>query len=285
MSIDLIQGRLSAKRYATTEEETLALREITQEIALAALSRTDFFKKAAFQGGTCLRIFHGLERFSEDLDFALLEENPHFQFEPYLSTLRTEFAAYGYTIQLDDRSRAEAPVKLAFLKDQSIGKILTFSYRKPRDIAVPIRIKLEVDTRPPAGAQTESRFADFPFAFAVTLHTLPSLFAGKSHALLCREFVKGRDWFDFGWYVARRTPIRFELLAAALNQQGPWKGRGITVDAAWYFAEMEKKIRSIDWEAAKADTRRFLAHTQQQSLDVWGVDFFLDCLQKLRAVI
>jgi len=284
MSLELIQKRLSAKHYVSTDDETHALREITQEIALSALSRTDFFKKAAFQGGTCLRILYGLDRFSEDLDFALLEEDSAFRFEPYLQTLKTEFSAYGYTLTVEDRSTLDRAVKTAFLKDQSIGKQLRFVYRNPRELAA-IRIKLEVDSMPPDGAICESRFMDFPYPFAITVHSRPTLFAGKSHALLCRPYVKGRDWFDFSWYVSQKTPLNFEFLKNALNQYGPWKGQTILADRDWYFMEMEKRIRTLDWEKAKEDTRRFLNPLQERGLEVWSVEFFLSQLQKLKAVL
>ena len=129
MSIALIQDRLATYGCSSTLEEDRAIREITQEVVLAALARTDFFRHAAFQGGTCLRILHGLARFSEDLDFVLRAADRTFRLEPYLPAIRREMAAYGYDIEFVDRSRVDQAVRTAFLKDDSLGDLLQLRYR------------------------------------------------------------------------------------------------------------------------------------------------------------
>ena len=285
MSVRIIQEKLESYSARTLQEETNAVKEITQEIVLAALARGHFFKAAIFQGGTCLRILYGLERFSEDLDFILRRPDPHFSFDPFLQPLRMEFQAYGYDLAVQDRSRADRAVKKLFLKDQSIGKVLSFQFKRPRDIPIPIKIKLEVDTNPPSGSRSENRYLDFPFAFAVAVQDSPSLFAGKCHALLCREYIKGRDWFDFAWYISRQTPVNYEFLSAALGQTGPWRGQGIQADKGWLGSALEQKIRSIDWTVARQDIERFVLPAQLPSLELWGQDFFLDRLEKLRAYL
>src|SRR3989338_1653349 len=282
MSVRIIQERLEAYQCVSAKAEEIALREITQEVALAALSRTDFFKTAIFQGGTCLRIFYSLNRFSEDLDFMLKKPDTRFSLDGYLKGMAVEFGAYGYKLEVTDRSKAQDAVKKAFLKDDSIGKILQLSHLKADRSARKIKIKIEVDTNPPACSHFESKFLDFPFAFSVTVQDPPSLFAGKSHALLCREYVKGRDWYDFIWYATRKTPVNFELLSSALDQQGPWAKQGLKIDRAWYFEQMEMKIRSIDWEAAKRDISRFLKSPQLDTLKLWSQEFFLPFLEKLQ---
>jgi predicted nucleotidyltransferase component of viral defense system len=278
----IIQERLDSYQYSTWQGEECALKEIFQEIALAGLSRTDFFKQAAFQGGTALRIFYSLQRFSEDLDFLLKRSNPSFQLAPYLHALKEEFQTYGITITVQDRSKADQNVRKAFLKEDSIGKVLTLKHfpadRKPKSL----RVKLEVDSNPPQGGGFETKYLDFPFPFPVTVQDTPSLFAGKSHALLCREYVKGRDWYDFVWYVSRKTPINFEFLTSACRQVGSWQETRFIVDKEWYLKEMEKKIKSIDWQAAKEDVIRFLKASELKTIEVWGKDFFLDRLQKLQ---
>ena len=193
MSVKIIQERFDAYQCGSQQEEENALREISQEIALAALSRVDFFKKAAFQGGTCLRIFYGLERFSEDLDFILKSPNKDFSLEPYIRNMALEFRSYGYRLEVSDRSKPENTVKKCFLKDDSLGKVLNLTHLKGATNVRKIKIKLEVDTNPPAGSGFVNKFLDFPFPFAVTLQDMDSLFAGKSHALLCREYTKRRD--------------------------------------------------------------------------------------------
>jgi hypothetical protein len=282
MSLKMIQERLDAYQCRSVQEEENALREITQEVALASLSRSDFFKKAAFQGGTCLRIFYSLERFSEDLDFILKEPYSPFDLNFYLKNLSLEFETYGYRLEVMDRSRVENAVKKAFLKDDSIGKILVLGHRRQANIARQIKIKIEVDTHPPSGGGFENKYHNFPFPFSVTAQDLPSLFAGKSHALLCREYPKGRDWYDFVWYASRKTPLNFHFLSSALDQIGPWKGKGVKADWQWYLRECENKIRAIDWKVMQAEVSRFLKPREAEIIKIWSADFFLDCLEKLK---
>ena len=155
MSIALIRDRLATYDCTSEIEEEQAIREITQEIVLAALGRTDFFREAAFQGGTCLRVLYGLDRFSEDLDFALKERNPDFTWEKYLGPVTEELAAYGYRIEIQDRSERDtrdAMVKKALIKDDAIGKLVNFHYAGKAGVLSKIRIRLEVDINPPSGS-------------------------------------------------------------------------------------------------------------------------------------
>lgn len=284
MSVKIIQKRLESYQCHSAQEEDHALREITQEVALAALTRSDFYQVASFQGGTCLRILYGLNRFSEDLDFILREPNTAFSLEKYLKNLSIELRAYGYQIEIVDRSKVEMAVKKAFIKDDSLGKVLQLQHLKADRSMSKIRIKVEVDTNPPAGGFFENKFLDFPFVCALTVQDMPSLFAGKIHALLCREYVKGRDWYDFLWYVSYRAAINLKFLAAALEQTGPWAGRKIEVDSQWCCAQLREKILSIDWQAARNDVARFIKPSELASLDLWKADLFLDRVDKLKAV-
>ncbi len=281
MSVRMIQDRLNGYGCHSTLEEEQALREITQEIVLAGLGRTDFFQHAAFQGGTCLRIFHGLNRFSEDLDFALQAPDAEFALRPYLDALTKELTAYGYGLEVDDRSNADQAVRMAFLKDDSVGKLLQLAYRPTTGPSRKLRIKLEVDANPPAGATFETKYLDFPFPSAVRVFDPPSLLAGKIHALLCREYLKGRDWYDFIWYTSRRTPVNYELLAASLSQLGPWQGQELDIDRDWCVEQLRAKIETTDWPQARDDVRRFLKPGELPSLEVWGKDFFLSQAEKL----
>lgn len=280
MSVQMIAQRLDTYACRSVQEEEQALREITQEIVLAALGRGDFFKHALFQGGTCLRIFHGLNRFSEDLDFILREPNPAFQLLAHVQHLQDELAAFGYAVEVTDRTRADAAVQAVFLKDDSLGKILEFRYANRSGPARKIRIKLEVDTNPPAESSTKLEYLDFPFVSAVTTQDLPSLFAGKVHALLCRPYVKGRDWYDFIWYTSQRTVVDETFLGAALNQYGPWKEQSVDVDRRWVVEALGTRIASIDWAAAANEVRPFLRANEHPSLDLWGEDLFMRQLRK-----
>jgi len=285
MSVRAIQDRLNSYGCASAVEEEQALREITQEIVLAALGRTSFFDKAAFQGGTCLRIFHGVNRFSEDLDFALKLPEGSFELGGYLNGVLEDLGAFGYRIEIDDRSGVDEVVKKAFLKDDSIGRLLTLGFRPKTGPMRKIRIKFEVDSNPPAGANYEVRIMDFPFPSAVSLFDLPSLFAGKMHALLCREYVKGRDWYDFLWYAGRAVRPNFILLAAALDQTGPWSGKKPAVDESWCYRAMAEKIGSMDFVRLCEDVRRFLKPVEVASLNLWTQEFFLARAEKLFPIL
>ncbi len=281
MTVSIIQSRLGTYSCRTKLEEEQALREITQEVILAALSRCGFFKHAVFHGGTCLRIFYSLPRFSEDLDFVLQRPDADFSLEPFLQSAADEIKAYGYEPQIQDRSRAGVTVQKAFIKDDSIGKILDLDFIRHDKSTRKIRIKIEVDTRPPSSGKDALVYLDFPFAAAVRTHDLESLFAGKIHALLCREYLKGRDWYDFIWYTSRRTAVNMELLASALYQAGPWAEKEIAVNTGWCINELKKRILSIDWKAAAREVSPFIRQQEQPSLQLWCKELFLGQLEKL----
>lgn len=281
MSIELIRDRLATYDCKSEIEEEQAIREISQEIVLAALGRTDFFKAAVFQGGTCLRILYGLDRFSEDLDFSLKERNPDFTWGIYLGAVTEELAAYGYQIEIQDRTARETMVRKVLLKDTTIAKLLNFRYVGKTGIMCTIRIRLKVDINSPSGSENEIRYLDFPFVSSVVVQTMPSLFAGKIHALLCRDYMKGRDWYDYLWYTARRTTINYPLLSSALAQVGPWNGAGIIVDYSWCIEALRHKIEATDWQAAAEDVRRFVRARDQKSLNLWSRELFLQQLAKI----
>ncbi len=285
MSIQIIQQRLAMYSCKTDIEELQAIREITQEVILASLSRGTLFEYAAFQGGTCLRIFYGSNRFSEDLDFVLKEPNTNFKLLDHLTHVRDELKTFGYEMEITDRNKAGAAVKQAFLKDNSIGKILTLEHVGKVSLMPKIYIKLEIDTNPPPGSSYETKYLDFPFASMVTAQDTISLFAGKIHALLCRGYLKGRDWYDFIWYTSNRVKVNFELLSSAINQYGPWQNTSILVDKTWLLQEMKIKINSIDWKYAKEDVRRFVPVSEQPSLEMWHKEFFLSQLEKLQQIL
>lgn len=279
MSVEIIQQKLLDYDCKTILDQENALKEIAQEIALMALSRAGFFRIAAFQGGTCLRILYGLERFSEDLDFILEKPDKNFNWETYLKNMREEFNAYGYSLELTDKNKLDKAVRSAFLKADSEGGILVI--QDARSNRPKLQIKLEIDTNPPEGSTYELKYLDFPLAYSIQSQDLPSLFARKCHALLCRDYVKGRDWYDFVWYVAKKTSINFSLLNNAINQAGPWRGKNILVTQNWFLNELRAKIRDTDWEMAKKDVERFLRPRELAALEVWSKDFFLSRVEKL----
>ena len=189
--------------------------------------------------------------------------------------------AYGYDVEIADRSKAGVAVRKAFLKDDSLGKVLQLQYADRSGPARKIRVKLKVDTNPPSGSGMEIKYVDFPFVSSVTVQDKPSLFAGKLHALLCREYVKGRDWYDFLWYTSQSIGVNYAFLASALAQQGPWRGQDVQVDAGWCQMQLEDRIKSVDWVVAREDVRRFVRESEYPSLDLWSRDLFLSRLGRI----
>ena len=231
-----IQRRLSDYNCTSSREEDQALREILQDLILAALGRTEFFFKAAFHGGTHLRIF------------------------------------------------PDATIKKAFLKDDSFIRILNLKFLKnigSRQTPKKLRIKLEVDSNPPAGAVYESLALSFPFPSSVTAFDLPSSFAGKMHALLCREYVKGRDWYDFIWYSGTRVKLNHELLSAALDQNGAWAGKHLKTSDEWVRDELKRKIASLDWRLAREDVEPFIHRTELASLEYFNAEYFMQLADRI----
>jgi hypothetical protein len=281
--IEMLKKKLREYAPSNALEEANATKEILQEIALYALWRADFFDTALFQGGTSLRILHALPRFSEDLDFLLRNPDPGFDWSPYLAVLVEVFAQFGLKLEAKAKERMDRPIREAILKDDSIANQLDLSFAGTGR-APAIRIKLEIDTNPPAGSGEATTFLDFPADYEVRHQDLGSNFALKIHALLCRPYLKGRDWFDFSWYVAQRVPPNFDLLASALDQAGPWRDRGERVDAAWLKAALADKIAGIDWTEAAKDVERFLRPAEAKSLTLWGDRFFHAKLDQLGKV-
>jgi predicted nucleotidyltransferase component of viral defense system len=222
MSLELIKSRLKAYRLNSHAEEINAVKEIFQEIVLLGLNRVKFFDLAAFHGGTALRIVHGLERFSEDLDFALVNKNVSFSWENYKQEVIETLLRYDLVVEVKNKKDiSPTVVKKMILKNTSLTEFFEFS---PKGIVnSKIIVKLEVDTHPPTGANFDFNFLKFPTPFLVKCHTLESCFAGKIHALLCRSFVKGRDWYDLLWYISKNTKPNLTLLESSLKQSSPWQ--------------------------------------------------------------
>ncbi|OGT64923.1 MAG: hypothetical protein A3J38_05030 [Gammaproteobacteria bacterium RIFCSPHIGHO2_12_FULL_45_9] len=283
MAAHIIDARLEAYTCNTVDDEAHALKEILQEIALYGLSSANFFDQAIFHGGSALRILYGLPRFSEDLDFLLKTPNPDFEWEFYMDAIVATCKQYGVHPEIIDKSRVHSAVKKMFLKDDSIGKMmnLSFIHHPGRKLS----IKFEIDTNPPLGSHVDIKFLEFPLDYSIIAQDLSSSFAGKCHALLCRQYIKGRDWYDFTWYVAKKISPNFTFLGHALDQQGPWSHQKNVVTPLWFVEVMQQKIQSIDWVKAASDVAPFLNTQDKQTLAIWGVDFFLDKLNKLKNIL
>lgn len=273
----------------TADDAIQALREIIQEVALLGLWRAKFFEHAAFYGGTALRILYGLDRFSEDLDFSLLAPTDRFDLAKYTRFLEEELASFGFNVKVEKVGKAVEPaVQSAFLKANTRNELLVIETGEEFAKQIPagkvLRIKLEVDTEPPLGFHTETRYLLKPVPFAIRCYTLPNLFAGKMHALLFRKWrnrVKGRDWYDFIWYAANHPELHLAHLEQRMRQTGHWKEDEPLTEAS--FKEMvADAIELLDVEQAKKDVYPFLR--DPRVLDIWSADFFRAVASQLKIV-
>jgi hypothetical protein len=267
------------------EQSEAALREIMQEVALAGLQRTGFFEKAAFYGGTALRIFYDLDRFSEDLDFSLLEVDPHFSLAPYFDGIVAEFESLGMQVSIKGKKKAQqTSIDSAFLKSETVWKELVLLDVIPQAgiHGVPgIRVKLEVDRQPPQGFTTEEKLLLKPFSFYVKCFSLPDLFAGKMHALLFRKWkqrIKGRDWYDMEWYIKKGVPLHLEHFVQRANDTGDWGKATITKNQ--FIRLLIQRIDDVSFDSIKEDIRRFIP--DDTVLNIWSAKYFKDLAGRLR---
>jgi hypothetical protein len=284
MYVPLIKQRLADYRVTDEIQEENALKEIVQEVVLAGLSEIGLFGKAAFHGGTALRVFYGLNRFSEDLDFSLRGqpeadgERREFDWPGMLRDLLPVIESYGLSVEIMDKSSFDSNVKKAMLKHTSIASLLTMQRAHHQR---KIQIKIEIDVNPPSGGVCEQKLLVFPYSSYITCHDLSSCLAGKLHALLCRQHIKGRDWFDLAWYAGRKVSPNYALLAAAVDQMGPWQGTKDRIDAAWLRCVLKEKIDAMNWRMVRQDVERFVSGRERDSLDLWGRDYFLQIADRI----
>lgn len=269
-----------------TPEETLhALREILQEVALLGLWRSKFFEHAAFYGGTALRIFYGLDRFSEGLDFSLLMPDATFELSRYMPALEGELAGFGFKAEGKIQQKSvETAVQSSFLKVHTVQVMLEFEVdipvKKKMHPGQLLKIKLEVDTDPPPGFTSEAKYLLQPIPFAVRSYSLPDLFAGKIHALLFRKWknrVKGRDWYDFVWYCAYHPHLHVSHLEERMRQSGHWSNDRLSYEDLKNF--LRDAIETLDVSQARQDVRPFVRNPE--ALDIWSKDFFMSLVDRI----
>jgi predicted nucleotidyltransferase component of viral defense system len=281
----MIKEWIDEYKPANKEEAEAALREIMQEVALAGLQRSGFFEKAAFYGGTALRIFYGLNRFSEDLDFSLLEVNPELSLEPYLNGMVTEFKALGMEVSVKEKKKTkETNNDSAFLKSETVWKELLLEEVIPQaglGTLPSIKIKLEIDTDPPLGFQTEEKLLLRPFSFYVKCFTPSDLFAGKMHALLFRKWknrVKGRDWYDLEWYIKKGVPLHLEHFLKRAQNSRDWPIETITESE--FLQLLQNRIEGVSFDGIKDDIIRFIK--DDRVLEIWSPAYFKDLAQRIK---
>lgn len=250
----------------TENDSRNAVHEVMQEITLAGLYRSGFFEKAAFYGGTCLRIFHSLPRFSEDMDFSLLAKSDSFELEEYFPAIVKEFKAFGRDVIIDKKQKIfPGNIESAFLKDDT--EIYNLTFRTERTV----KVKIEVDTNPPLEFLTEQKLLLQPFSFMTRCFVLPDMFAGKMHALLFRNWksrVKGRDWYDLEWYIRNQIPLGFNHL-----QERSRIINGIDLNKEDFIDKLKTRLSSVDINMVKRDVTPFIR--DHKELEIWSNDYFL----------
>lgn len=270
---ELYEKMLSAYDQSTETARRNAIYEVSQQIVLAGLADGGFFDKAAFYGGTCLRIFHGLNRFSEDMDFILLKEDSSFNFEQYFQPVIDQFALVGRKVEIKKKDKKSfGKVESAFLKDTT--DVYDISFQTERSI----KVKIEVDTVPPLKFATELKILLQPKTFLTRCMVLPDLFAGKMHALVFRAWksrIKGRDWYDFEWYVRNGIPLDWNHLHERILQ---FNGQEMTLDE--FRSALRGRLGSADISRVKEDVIPFLNNPDE--LDIWSNEYFMQLAEMMK---
>lgn len=284
---NIIEQMLYKYDIKNTNDEINALKEIIQEIVLSGLSRGNFFNEAAFYGGTALRIFYNLDRFSEDLDFALLELNKDFDINKYFNYIEKELKAYGINLNITAKEKSfDSNITSAFLKGDTLELILKFfpseEEHKYNQILKNLKIKLKVDINSPMGATYEDKYKLLPSPHQIKLYDKESLFAGKIHAILCRGWnnrVKGRDLYDYIFFLGSDTKVNIELLKNKLIESN-----FINENDEFDINELQKilisKFEKIDYTKAVEDVKPFIKNID--NLNLWSKEFFIEITNKLK---
>ena len=284
-----LQSILNRYQLETPADWENALREIIQEIALLGLWRSKIYEHAAFYGGTALRIFHGLPRFSEDMDFSLLQPTRDFDLSPHLEAIRSELAGFGFTFEVDQKiKQVTTSIDSAFIKGDTRTNLLEIGAPDGLESRFPasqkLKIKMELDTDPPADADYEVKTLLIPIPFQVKLFSPSCLFAGKMHALLCRNWknrVKGRDFYDFIWYLGKEIPVHLGHLQNRMEQTGHWE-RAEALDRSALLQLLRDRFDAVDFAQAKSDVLPFLS--DPDAIALWSRDFFVDVLDRLNVI-
>jgi len=259
------------------------LREITQELVLVGLAKSGIFNKATFQGGTALRLLYKIKRYSEDLDFVLDKPDNNFIWKPYLDTIKDFVGNYGCSFEISDKSKLDNSVKKAFVKDYSIEQMMNFSWTMKTGTPQKISIKLEMDSKPPLYSECEILKHNFPYEYDIKVQKISSLFAGKCHALLCREYDKGRDWFDFKYFIKNSIEPNYKYLESMLEQQGFYKdlvkNKHIEINKTWLCNELTKKVDNIDINIINEDISNFTKNNPDYNIQKKDIYKLIDFMK------
>lgn len=286
---EALQSMLEKYSIQDSRDAENALKEIIQEIALLGLHRANFFEKAACYGGTALRILYGLPRYSEDLDFTLFRKEKDFSLKPYFSAVEKELESYGFKVEIESVTKSNpSPIESAFNKSNTkihLLKIHDFKFLSEKiQTQSKLQIKFEVDTDPSTQFEFETKYLLDPTSFPVISLKLPDLFAGKIHALLFRQWknrIKGRDFYDYAWYLKKGIPVRLKFLKEKSIQSGHAGQNDFqTVDEL--KSALLKRFDTVDFERAKKDILPFIRDTKE--VEIWNPDFFKQITEKIQVV-
>ena len=283
---NILQKMLEKYEINNEQDEINAMKEIIQEIVLSGLSRGHFFDEAAFYGGTALRIFYGLDRFSEDLDFALIKPNTNFDLSKYFVFIENEVKSYGLNLVVNKKEKEkDSNITSAFLKGDTMEHVMLFftdnNHQTNNKLLKDIKIKFEVDINPPAGANYELKYQLLPSPYQIRLYDLPSLFAGKIHAILCRKWnlrTKGRDLYDYVFFLSLNIKVNIDLVKNKLIESKYIKeSDSFNIDILRKL--LKEKFKEINYDNAREDVIPFIKNIS--SLDLWSSDFFINITDKL----
>lgn len=280
----MIKDWLETYQPKNKTEALQALREIMQETALAGLYRGGFFERAAFYGGTALRIFYGLDRYSEDLDFSLLKSDLNFSLDKYLKAVKDELISQGMSVTVKEKVKTnKTSIESAFLKSDTLWKELVLEGTIPQiglNQVAGIKVKLEVDVDPPLGFKTEEKLLLRPFSLYVKCFSLGDLFSGKMHALLFRKWknnVKGRDWYDLEWYIKKGIPLNLNHFLIRAKASGDWEKE--TMSVSEFEQLLNTRIDTVNMTRVKNDIVRFIP--SPEVIDIWSPQYFHDLVKQL----
>ena len=283
---NILQKMLEKYEINNEQDEINAMKEIIQEIVLSGLSRGLFFDEVAFYGGTALRIFYGLDRFSEDLDFALIKPNTNFDLSKYFVFIENEVKSYGLNLVVNKKEKEkDSNITSAFLKGDTMEHVMLFftdnNHQTNNKLLKDIKIKFEVDINPPAGANYELKYQLLPSPYQIRLYDLPSLFAGKIHAILCRKWnlrTKGRDLYDYVFFLSLNIKVNIDLVKNKLIESKYIKeSDSFNIDILRKL--LKEKFKEINYDNAREDVIPFIKNIS--SLDLWSSDFFINITDKL----
>ncbi len=269
-----VQLMLDRYKCSSLQEHEQAFREILQEIALVGLWRGKFFEHAAFYGGTALRIFYGLDRFSEDLDFTLFTPNSKWSWEPFGEVIKQELISFGFDVSFVEKEKKhQTAIKSAFLKTPTVQKLLKIGVHSSRLKGIHpetlIRIKIEIDTDPIVVFDCEQKFLSQPLAVSIKCINEESLFAGKIHAAFFRAWkgrVKGRDWYDMVWFIRKKIPLNLRVFATL-------SGHKEVLDRKTFLQIANERIEKLDINSAIEDICYFV-RDQEVIRRTWSKEFF-----------